>query len=492
MRIEDFCPNIDADQKAFVKDFCDWFSAHSGRVTFCDDKRCQRYPHTHAEGPAPVYSLGGWAGTGKTKAIQWAVMMAGTLRRTTYTAYTHKACDVLRRKLDCFEAERTKTFASLFYYSQEVYDCRTSGLRVEETETLCTCAEGCTCPSVLRAYDPQDPDKILHQCSEDCTVEESLAQVRREYFGGWRVLGIADEASMLTNKHITDIREFGVPLLLIGDPGQLPPVGPEGTNDWMLHPDSTLTQNHRQAGDGRSVIEAARDVREHGRLTRQDYGDKNVRILGRAANQDVYERLIQQPGRAGTFRPDHTRAIIVHDNTLRAGLNRAYHGSGGPRDGDYVVCLQNRRTVRVWPVKGGWEPRFVQSSETGEQEAVRTFVYNSMTGYVVDVLAVRGDITDLVIRLPEHANGTAEEPVHILVPAATHQFGHPARLTPNKRPKKAQLWDYAYAITAHKAQGSEYREIIVMDTHPSHAYSRWMYTALTRASGEATVIDFHR
>jgi ATP-dependent exoDNAse (exonuclease V) alpha subunit len=58
------------------------------------------------------------------------------------------------------------------------------------------------------------------------------------------------------------------------------------------------------------------------------------------------------------------------------------------------------------------------------------------------------------------------------------------------RPKGSHLWDYAYALTAHKAQGSEFPKVVVVDQRPM-SYSQWMYTALTRAQEAAVVIDWN-
>ena len=53
-------------------------------------------------------------------------------------------------------------------------------------------------------------------------------------------------------------------------------------------------------------------------------------------------------------------------------------------------------------------------------------------------------------------------------------------------------FDYAYAITCHKAQGSEYNKVLVFeefmkgDNQESHA--RWLYTAATRAKSKLIIV----
>jgi exodeoxyribonuclease-5 len=65
------------------------------------------------------------------------------------------------------------------------------------------------------------------------------------------------------------------------------------------------------------------------------------------------------------------------------------------------------------------------------------------------------------------------------------QFGAEETVDRRVLPKdsKFTLWDWAYAITAHKSQGSQWRTVAVYDeTHPEWDTKRWRYTAATRAS----------
>ena len=61
------------------------------------------------------------------------------------------------------------------------------------------------------------------------------------------------------------------------------------------------------------------------------------------------------------------------------------------------------------------------------------------------------------------------------------QFGKSKPL--NHIPRWITLWDWAYAITCHKAQGSEWPTVIVVEPPENDLWStnRWAYTAATRA-----------
>jgi hypothetical protein len=103
-------------------------------------------------------------------------------------------------------------------------------------------------------------------------------------------------------------------------------------------------------------------------------------------------------------------------------------------------------------------------------------------------------MTEMVVQLDDHRLATAEEPVIIYAGACpSAQFGSERELPFNdpKRPRGSNLWDYAYALTAHKAQGSEFPHVIVVDQKPRE-YRQWMYTALTRAQKAVVAIDWSR
>ena len=82
---------------------------------------------------------------------------------------------------------------------------------------------------------------------------------------------VLDEVSMVGEEMARDLMSFGKPILVLGDPGQLPPINGEGafTND---APDVMLTEIHRQAGES-AIIRLATMARQgepigFGRTTR--------------------------------------------------------------------------------------------------------------------------------------------------------------------------------------------------------------------------------
>ena len=117
---------------------------------------------------------------------------------------------------------------------------------------------------------------------------------------------VIDEASMVGEYLATDIQSFGVPIFVMGDPGQLPPVSdkPGFTN---AEPDYQLTEIHRQALD--SPIIRVADLARRGEWL-------NVGFLpGQSA--DEWVNIIERRNDNVSYDPDRAAQIIVGTNRKR-------------------------------------------------------------------------------------------------------------------------------------------------------------------------------
>lgn len=87
---------------------------------------------------------------------------------------------------------------------------------------------------------------------------------------------VLDEVSMVNQQIAEDLRSFGKKILVMGDPGQLPPVAGAGafTN---REPDAFLAEIHRQAADS-PIIRLATAARLGKPIRVGDYGD-GVQVL---------------------------------------------------------------------------------------------------------------------------------------------------------------------------------------------------------------------
>lgn len=465
--------SLSSEQSKALDQLVDWYEGLNVSLIHCNGASdCPNYPHTHGVGPAPVKSLGGLAGTGKTTLMR--VLDESVKGEAVFGTPTHKAAGVLRKKLAGGQSERVRTMHSLIYEMTPTYRCTVSNRFVSTINNKCTCKkgeeDGCECP---QSFLPCGTGG-----KHDCHVAMELKADRRKYLAGHRDIVIIDESSMLSDEHVEDLRMFGVPIILVGDRGQLPPIKAP-MNRWTMNPAVELTEIHRQGADS-GILQAAHDVRANGRLMRSSYGSPKPDAVCVPRSSALVNDLM------GRFTPGEDGALLTYTNRLRALLNSVYHdkmvGTAGVSPGDRVVSL------------GGlpYEADLVEmNGESFRLLGRMTRIHNGMTG-TVRFAKQRSIMTEMAVELDDHPLAKPGSPVVIYtgaVPSA--QFGAEKELPFNSpmRPKGSRLWDYAYALTAHKAQGSEFPKVIVADQRPRE-YRQWMYTAITRAQEGVVVVDW--
>ncbi|CVI61613.1 MULTISPECIES: ATP-dependent DNA helicase [Agrobacterium] len=355
------------------------------------------------EGRTPVFRLFGYAGTGKTTlAKHFAENVDGEV---LFAAFTGKAAQVLRSR----GATNARTIHSLIY--------RPRGEEtVEDEET------GKTSIAPMFSINRQSP----------------LAKA---------ALIIIDECSMVDEQLGRDLMSFGTPILVLGDPGQLPPVSGGGFFTEQ-EPDYLLSEIHRQAKDN-PIIHLAMDVREGREIMRGDYGSAQV-----ISKSEVTQSLVLDADQ-----------VLVGTNRTRRRYNQRLRELKGftadyPQSGDKLVCLRND------PAKGLLNGSLWQVMSSS-RETVKPGIN----------LMIRPEDDDMdrgaaKIKLLK----AAFEDVETEIPWSTR--------------KRYDEFDFGYALTVHKAQGSQWNNVVLFDE--SYAFrdsrERWLYTAITRAAETLTIV----
>ena len=250
---------------------------------------------------------------------------------------------------------------------------------------------------------------------------------------------VVDECSMVNEQMAADLMSFGTKILVLGDPAQLPPV--IGTGYFIkAEPDFMLTEIHRQAQDN-PIIELATRVRQRERI-KPDGG--MVVPWGSVTPDEVlgYDQILV--GRNATRKATNRK--------IRALLGRQ---SDVPEEGDRLVCLRNDHEVGL--LNGAiWE---TESCFDGDE------------------------FLDLIVFDPDTGSN------YLAVEAHRHHFMSDA---PTQIPywirKEAQEFDYGYALTVHKSQGSEFDKVLIFDESWGHDKHKHLYTAITRAAKEVKVV----
>ena len=473
-----------------------WLKA-APKPEYCGKPEClnleddgEEVPHTHGHAREhPVLSIGGLAGTGKSYLMAQLSEALGI--RATLATPTNKAAAVLRGKVPEEQRSRCGTYHSLLYRPNSWHTCLASGEAAGALQ--CFCGRGyehdeCACP---RYACGQHEVPGGSQAGTGCRVESHLSFEPREFAGGYRDLLVLDEASMVTEDQVEGIRRFGLPVLLVGDHGQLPPVK-GAVSPWMRQPDVVLEENYRQL-ENNGIVAAALRARAAGTLAVGRYGTGAVVVNG-SDRPDAMNAI--SPDR---LPPGPEAAVITWTNARRGTLNRAIHAAVAATSeppaaalglmvppaivaGDRLVSLGNYHcdVVKPSPLGSGFRA-------AGWQH----LVHNGQTGTVVEISRLGRRFADVVLKLDDAGGGLGDPATATKVVKRIDlaQLGADRKLRDDERTPGTASFDLAYAITCHRAQGSEYNSVAVIGQGPSGPdRARWIYTACTRAKEKLLVI----
>ena len=173
---------------------------------------------------------------------------------------------------------------------------------------------------------------------------------------------VIDECSMVDAELGRDLLSFGKPILVLGDPAQLPPVKGGGFFT-EAEPDVMLTQIHRQAEDN-PIIRLSQIVRNGGEIAYGAYGESQV-----IRREEIEPQMVLS-----------AEQVLVGLNRTRRLYNQRIRTLRGlaeplPVAGDKLVCLRNDRSKGLingglWRVEelGGVRKDFVRMIVRSEDE----------------------------------------------------------------------------------------------------------------------------
>lgn len=387
-----------------------------------------------------VFTMFGFAGTGKTTLAQHiASQVDGPV---LFAAFTGKAASVLASK----GCDGASTLHRLVYSVQNVDDAALLELR----------------DAVLQEEDPAEQKRLQRELRAlQQRLNHDRYSINPESPLASADLLILDECSMVNDRLGRDVLSFGCPVLVLGDPGQLPP--PQGAGFFSgehVIPDVMLTEIHRQAADN-PIIRLAHAVRTGETTSDTLYDGK------RTFHESITRRSLPECVRywrqlAAEERREPPQ-LLTGDNNLRRALNVAARGAPirdrtrAPRAGEPIVFLRNSPDYGVF---------------NGQLATVLTDVdlAPDETHGVADVMVDGRTIYSLPLDFTVLDEYASDGFVGTIAPP------HDRNLVPA---------DYGYGLTVHKAQGSEFPDVILVDSgfgHWNTALRRqWFYTAVTRA-----------
>lgn len=286
---------------------------------------------------------------------------------------------------------------------------------------------------------------------------------------------VVDEISMLPKTMWERLLTHRVHVIAMGDPFQLPPIDADSDNHVLDKPHVFLDEIMRQAAES-EIIRLSMHIRE----------GKPISEF-KARGQQV---LIYRPDEIVTGMYEWADQIICATNATRNQINmdmRKIKGFGPePAVGDKIISLRNQweffsngsdpspltngsiGTISNTDLKSVWVPKYINSQPVD-------FLYTTM----VDE---NGDRFDYIpVDYKALTTGTK---------ALTGQQEYQMRKL-KKYPDPPFEFSYAYAITCHKAQGSEWPNILVFEERfpfDKEDHARWLYTAVTRAENKLVLV----
>lgn len=273
---------------------------------------------------------------------------------------------------------------------------------------------------------------------------------------------VVDEVSMLPKEMWDLLLTHYIHVIALGDPGQLPPVG--DANNVLDHPHVFLDEVMRQAQES-EIIRLSMDIRA-GKPLQKMQGNEVIIIDKSDMVLDMYtwaDQILCGKNDTRFTVNDHIRKALwdTDDPT--------------PRLGDKVICGHN-----------DWKT----FSEVEEQPLVNGLIgeicsFEKSTLSVPHVGFVELYRCGLVI---DTGDGYAPLPMD----AKLFKEHQPVVTKANWRYLKnipIKPFEYAYCITTHKAQGSEYDKVLVLEeSWPGQEHKRWLYTAATRAAKKLVIV----
>ena len=286
---------------------------------------------------------------------------------------------------------------------------------------------------------------------------------------------VVDEVSMLPAPMWQLLLSHGAYVLATGDPEQLPPVDKDANNHALDTPHIFLDEIMRQAQDS-EIIRLSMWVREGKPLSQFQALGEQVQLFD--SNQVV----------DGMY--NWADQILCATNIKRREINQFVRQQKGfgeePCIGDKIISLKNHwdwsSKEGTWALTNGsigsikymdkqnvWLPRYIYN------EGPVPYLYTSIdlddgdefVMVPIDYTALKTGDTLL-----------SNKQIYLLnkndsLPDAPYEFA------------------YAYAITTHKAQGSEWDKVLVFEEwfpNVPEEHRRWLYTAITRASEKLVII----
>lgn len=262
---------------------------------------------------------------------------------------------------------------------------------------------------------------------------------------------VVDEATMINNAMRDKILGFGKPTIFIGDMNQLPPIF--GVSDVMLYPDFKLTKIMRQ-NEGNPIIQLSQMILNDDYYDFGDYGDSKVVSsieFGPNLIKD-YDMILCGMNKTRDYLNERIIKDVIGKKTLQ------------PFIGAKVVNRHNNWDLAVNGIS----------------------LTNGLVGYVTNFSKRKSYLGYYTIDFRPDFMDDEFENLKIDAKYILSDY--------NKRKNYGisnfEKFEYAYCITTHISQGSQYNRVLFFDEPFSdkETTKKLRYTAITRAIDNVTIV----
>ena len=286
---------------------------------------------------------------------------------------------------------------------------------------------------------------------------------------------VVDEISMLPKVMWDKLLSHNIYVLATGDPYQLPPIESGTDNHVLDNPHIFLTEIMRQAQES-EIIRLSMHIREGKPLN-------TFQAIGK-------EVLIYRPEEVSIGMYEWADQILCGTNDKRNEINgimRNIKGYGKePCVGDKVISLRNH-----WEFfSKGKEPILLTNGTIGTIKSMtpkNLYVPHWIYGNPIPCLYTEmvGEEGEEFKKIPIDYNSLKNN-------EKTLTDNQEYRMMKYTKFEPPYEFAYAYAITCHKAQGSEWEKVLIFEERypiSREEHARWLYTAITRASKKVVIIS---
>lgn len=317
--------------------------------------------------------------------------------------------------------------------------------------------------------------KLLYYSTK--TIDGKFIFKPREVLDGYYKLIVVDEVSMLPIQLWEQLLSHKVYVIACGDPFQIPPIDPNSDNHVLDNPHIFLDEIMRQAADS-EIIQLSMNIRNMDPIAYKN-GKESMVVTKSAVQNGMYTWADQ---------------IIVGTNAKRAEINnlvRQLTGKTGgkPQIGDKVISLENHWDLADLTgesaLVNGTIGYITEIEETKISYPINLkFVIGPIPVYRISIKTDTGEVfKDIIIDKKYIETGektlSPKQEYHIYKHRNKFRFAAPC------------LFNYGYAITGHRAQGSQWEKVVVVEeSFPRDRieHARWLYTSVTRAENKIILV----